>query len=126
MLMMGNKKLLILIFIVTLAIILNLSFYYWKNKITEENIKLKPEYLEWYNSTSKFHDFNHPYVKCLIDNKCEGFFRLILYAYSNYTVDEINKTLTKYGEIKQISSEEDFYTINLNIVDIKSVNNFID
>lgn len=95
-----------------------------ENKTKVNKIELKKEYLEWFNSTSKAYDFNHPYVKCIFEKTCNGSFDILLYSNSNNPEILINNSLKKFGYIEYIRKIGN-YSILLKIKNLESINNFI-
>lgn len=86
------------------------------------------EFEEWLNKTQRQHDFTHPYVKCIFDKTCEGTFHLGIDAPSDWPMEDINKTLSKYGEIVSVYCFTNILkqcSIELAVKDIYYVDNFI-
>lgn len=102
-----------------------LLFYIFGSLEKDKETKITPEFLVWFNSTSKEYDFNHPYVACILNKTCNGTFQFEI------DVDEKNLSslmtyLNKYGKIKgEYSNGLTEYTILFETDDIYKINNFL-
>ena len=57
------------------------------------------EYLMWYEKEDEYVNFNHPYVKWLIDKKGNGTFNLYLTIKANTSPELVNSELSKFGTL---------------------------
>lgn len=124
---MGVKKkitgIVIGIIIIILVIVL---IYFIRDWTQEQEIELTPEFLEWFNSTVKVHDFDHPYVSCIFKKTCNGTFYLEIGVDLGENISQVENILNEYGKVEYVSKYESLgkYSIRFETNNLYNVNNF--
>jgi len=105
-----------ILLIAYIIFILNWDSRYPKEKNSKEELPPSevfaptPEVLEFIDYYRRWIDFNHPYVTCIFEQKCNGTFELGMDASLTENKTELEDFLNRYGKVMNIYAF-DYYSI---------------